>query len=112
MRRFLDALDGSAVGFWFDTGHGAMHRHLGFFERPDRSVALRDRLVGMHIHDVDGVDDHFAPYERRAWTTTWTSSSCRRSGSGIGKKNSAEAVVRGALTLQKKLADRKTGADA
>jgi sugar phosphate isomerase/epimerase len=113
MRRFLDALDGSAVGFWFDTGHGAMHRHLGFFDDRTEAWALRDRLVGMHIHDVDGVDDHFAPYEREGlddYLDLIELSPIRVLE--LGKKNSAEAVVRGALTLQKKLADRKTGADA
>lgn len=62
MNFLLDSLSGAPIGLWFDTGHGAMLRHMGFFDDRAETAALADRLVGMHIHDVRGVDDHFAPY--------------------------------------------------
>ncbi|MDP3177764.1 MAG: TIM barrel protein [Spirochaetaceae bacterium] len=62
MGYLLDGLEGARIGIWFDTGHGAIMRHMGFYD--DREMAKRffARLVGVHIHDVRGVDDHFAPY--------------------------------------------------
>jgi sugar phosphate isomerase/epimerase len=106
LRRFLDALAGSPIGFWFDTGHGAMQRHLGFFDDRAEARSLADRLVGMHIHDVDGVDDHYAPYEREGldgYLELIDKSPIKVLE--LGKKNSREAVVRGAEALARRLGE-------
>ncbi|HCM28151.1 MAG TPA: xylose isomerase [Treponema sp.] len=109
MKRFLDALEGSAFGFWFDTGHGAMQRHMGFFDDRIEAAALADRLVGMHIHDVDGVDDHFAPYEREGLDDYLEL--IDRSPVKVlelGKKNMREAVIRGADALIRRLGEYRS----
>lgn len=110
LRRFLDALDGSAVGLWLDTGHGAMQRNMGFFDDRAEAENLAGRLVGMHIHDADGVDDHFAPYEREGLDGYL--GLIERSPIKVlelGKKNSREAVIRGAAALRDKLRSRAGG---
>ena len=107
MRQLTDALAGAPVGMWFDTGHGAMQRHMGFFDDAAESLSLADRLVGMHIHDVIGVDDHFSPYTREGLDAYLEL--IRRSPIKVielGKKNSADDIITGMRRLQKALAGR------
>lgn len=104
MRRFLVALAGSPVEFWFDTGHGAIQRHLGFFDDRVEAQALANFLAGIHIHDVDGVDDHFAPYEREGLDTYLDLiDRAPIKVLELGKKNSRETVLRGARALAEAL---------
>lgn len=71
MGRILERLDGAPLGLWFDDGHGAMLRHLGFFDDAVEAARLESRLIGMHIHDVDGPDDHFSPCTREGQDRYW-----------------------------------------
>jgi len=104
-RRILDALDGSPVGFWFDTGHGAMMRNLGFFDDRTEAAGLTDRIVGVHIHDVDGVDDHWAPYSKGDGLDGYLDVIDRAPIKVIevGMKNRAKDIVRGVSVLARKL---------
>lgn len=61
-RKLLDCYAGSPLGYWHDTGHaevfvrqGWVPKHLDFFE------TLGKDLVGMHLHDLHGLADHYAP---------------------------------------------------
>jgi len=61
---FFRELDGAPMGYWHDTGHAAAQWCLGF--EPEATGPLerfRDRLVGTHLHDAVGLDDHRAPGE-------------------------------------------------
>ncbi len=108
MRRILGALAGAPLGMWFDTGHGAMMRHLGFFDDREEARALLARLEGVHIHDVDGVDDHFAPYSREGLDGYLDLiEAAPIKVLELGKKNSREDVVQGAQRLARALADRR-----
>ena len=50
-----------AAGYWHDVGHAeALHR-LGLVELSSWFDLLGDRLIGAHLHDVDGLRDHRAP---------------------------------------------------
>lgn len=105
MRFFLDALEGAPVGMWLDVGHGAVLRNMGFFDDRIEAESLAHRLVGMHIHDVDGVDDHFAPYMREGLDPYL--SLIRRSPIKVlelGPKNNRDEIVTGARRLQNALA--------
>lgn len=56
--------EGGPVGYWHDTGHAASQVALGFLRSQTELLeAFRDRLLGFHIHDARGVDDHLAPGE-------------------------------------------------
>lgn len=49
------------VGFWFDSGHAiALHR-LGFLDFEAWLQRFSNRLVGCHLHDAIGVEDHQSP---------------------------------------------------
>lgn len=61
MEYLLDKLDGLPVYFWYDIGHGMMMSNLGMFNHLD-VYKMKDKIIGLHIHDAIGVDDHWAPY--------------------------------------------------
>ncbi len=57
-------LAGAPLGYWHDTGHAASLVALGFLRGHTELVeAFREHLLGFHLHDADGLDDHKAPGE-------------------------------------------------
>jgi sugar phosphate isomerase/epimerase len=58
----LLALDrGGVIGYWHDVGHAQVMEHLGFGRHEDWLSRFAGRIVGVHLHDVDGLQDHLAP---------------------------------------------------
>lgn len=49
------------VGYWHDVGHAEVQHRLGLIDRRAWFEALSDRLIGVHLHDVNGIIDHRAP---------------------------------------------------
>lgn len=60
----LDELKGYPIYFWYDIGHGNVLDHLGMFDNKKELIKIKDRIIGMHIHDTIGVNDHLAPYAK------------------------------------------------
>jgi len=55
-------LSNSCLGYWHDTGHAQIKENLGFGYHVMQLESLRDRLCGLHIHDVQFPGrDHCAP---------------------------------------------------
>ena len=50
-----------AAGYWHDVGHAEVWARLGFAPHARWFELLRDRLIGCHLHDVQGILDHRAP---------------------------------------------------
>jgi len=51
-----------AFVYWHDTGHAQIKENLGFIHHAMQVESLRDRLFGLHIHDVQFPGgDHCAP---------------------------------------------------
>ena len=50
-----------ALGFWLDTGHALVLERLGLFAQAEWLERFSGRIVGIHLHDVTGIDDHGAP---------------------------------------------------
>jgi sugar phosphate isomerase/epimerase len=46
-------LDHPAVVYWHDVGHAQIKENLGFISHRMHLESLRERLGGMHIHDVE-----------------------------------------------------------
>ncbi len=108
LRFLLGELAGLPVGPWFDTGHGILMRKLGFFDDRAEAAALADRLVGVHIHDVRGTDDHFAPYEGDGLDDyLGLIEAAPIKVLELGRKNSPEAILRGARALAARLESRR-----
>ena len=60
-RLLFETFDSSSLGYWHDVGHGVVRARFGYEEMAEVAMSLRDRLVGMHVHDAVGVKDHRAP---------------------------------------------------
>ena len=54
----LHGFKNNNVYYWHDTGHAQVYENLGFGRHEDFLTRYKDRLLGVHIHDVAGVDDH------------------------------------------------------
>lgn len=57
----LDALLGlglSNVGFWYDVGHAETWAQLGFVAHEEWLRRFASRMLGVHLHDIVGIDDH------------------------------------------------------
>ncbi|MBI9085050.1 MAG: sugar phosphate isomerase/epimerase [Desulfobacterales bacterium] len=52
---------GAPLGYWHDTGHAHAAHLLTWLPPGDLPAGCADRLVGMHLHDARGLDDHLAP---------------------------------------------------
>jgi len=55
-------LPSPSLVYWHDTGHAQIKENLGFLQHAMHLESLRDRLFGMHIHDVQPPGrDHCPP---------------------------------------------------
>ena len=61
--RLLDVFRGAMVGTWYDTGHAKYQEELGFAAPGETWDAMRPSLLGCHVHDVLGIQDHLPPGE-------------------------------------------------
>lgn len=60
--RLLDRYAGAPVGYWHDTGHAEVFVRAGWMKCHEECLApLSSKLVGLHLHDIRGFDDHYAP---------------------------------------------------
>lgn len=53
--------DAAVCGYWHDVGHAEVQHRLGLEDRERWFAALGTRLIGCHLHDMQGVVDHRAP---------------------------------------------------
>jgi len=58
----LRELASTAFVYWHDTGHAQIKENLGFIHHAMQVESLRDRLGGIHLHDVEFPGrDHLPP---------------------------------------------------
>lgn len=53
--------DPATVGYWHDAGHAEVQHRLGLEQRERWFEVLGPRLIGCHLHDMQGITDHRAP---------------------------------------------------
>ena len=51
------------VGFWYDVGHAETWDQLGFCKHEEWLRRFSARIIGVHLHDVVGIEDHHAAGE-------------------------------------------------
>jgi sugar phosphate isomerase/epimerase len=56
----LDLGLGHVVGYWHDIGHAQVLEHLGFDTHESWLHRFSRQMVGVHLHDVVGLQDHLA----------------------------------------------------
>lgn len=61
MGQLLDLAGPEQLGFVYDVGHAQAMDRLGFFQFDEWLKRYASRMVEVHLHDVIGVNDHFAP---------------------------------------------------
>jgi len=49
------------AGYWHDVGHAEVQQQLGFSFHEEWLSRFKDRMVGIHLHDIRGISDHHAP---------------------------------------------------
>jgi len=49
------------VGYWHDVGHAEVQQRLGFSLHEEWLSRFKDRMIGIHLHDILGISDHHAP---------------------------------------------------
>jgi sugar phosphate isomerase/epimerase len=51
---------GEVVGYWHDVGHAQALANLGFGSHEEWLQRFASRMVGVHLHDIVGLQDHLA----------------------------------------------------
>jgi sugar phosphate isomerase/epimerase len=57
----LNQFRGGPIGYWHDTGHAAVFETLGIVRHKELLSLYASHLVGIHLHDALGMDDHKPP---------------------------------------------------
>ena len=61
MGELLELAGPDRLGFVYDVGHAQALARLGFFPHEEWLRRFAARMIGVHLHDVVGVNDHTAP---------------------------------------------------
>ena len=56
----LNLGDAEVVGYWHDVGHAQAWEELGYYAHQDWLRRFASRMVGIHLHDMIGFEDHHA----------------------------------------------------
>ena len=60
-RLIFETFKGAPIGYWHDTGHAHANETLGFIPKNTLLQNYADQLIGVHLHDAIGLDDHITP---------------------------------------------------
>jgi sugar phosphate isomerase/epimerase len=58
---WFDKYDGAPIYLWYDFGHGAILDNLGLGDSSTLFERHSHRLLGLHLHDCRGIQDHIVP---------------------------------------------------
>ncbi len=59
----LRAFEGGNIRYWHDVGHAHAQETMGLVKQKDLLRTYSGQMMGVHLHDAKGIDDHRAPGE-------------------------------------------------
>jgi sugar phosphate isomerase/epimerase len=69
----LREFKGGRLRYWHDVGHAAVQENLGIRPQEEWLQAYGGEIIGTHLHDVKGVDDHLSPGQGEVdYEAIWT----------------------------------------
>ncbi|MCR4336441.1 MAG: sugar phosphate isomerase/epimerase [Candidatus Omnitrophica bacterium] len=54
---------GQGLFYWHDVGHAEVNGRLGIRPQEDYLKHYHDKIIGWHLHGVQGIKDHLAPFQ-------------------------------------------------
>ncbi len=57
----FNRFDGGPLGYWHDTGHAHVNESLTLIPAESLLRSHGHQLIGIHLHDARGLDDHLVP---------------------------------------------------
>ena len=60
--QIIDNLKGSPVYLWYDVGHGMIMESMGLYDNVNEVQQMKDKILGVHIHETIDLVDHYCPY--------------------------------------------------
>ncbi|MFH1202270.1 MAG: TIM barrel protein [Candidatus Omnitrophota bacterium] len=60
---FLKTFPNKNIAYWHDAGHAKVQENLGFNYHLEYLKAYYKRMIGMHLHGVEGTVDHLSPLD-------------------------------------------------
>ena len=58
----LNLFKNKGLLYWHDVGHAEVSERLGIAPHSDYLKRFADCILGFHLHDLRGIDDHLAPF--------------------------------------------------
>ena len=59
--QMFDRVGAPNLRYWHDVGHAQLLDRIGFLDATAQLDRYRDRLAGIHLHDIRGIHDHQPP---------------------------------------------------
>ncbi len=89
--------------YWHDVGHAQVYENLEFFKHKTILDKFSHRMCGVHLHDIEGVDDHRAPLKGRFDFTMLKTYIKRKTLKVLEPHHpaTAEEIIRGRKYLEK-----------
>jgi sugar phosphate isomerase/epimerase len=57
----LERFQGGYLRYWHDIGHACAQERMGIVQQRELLETYAGMMIGIHLHDIKGIDDHLSP---------------------------------------------------